>query len=203
MGRSVWLRWWWAWAAPAALLAVNVVWVAGVRSEVVGRGSLIGRRVGAIEGEVTRLTTKLRQLETAKGNLDKLRTELSSLRERQLAPMRQRLVPFLIDVVARSQKAGLTPDRIGYSAALDKKTGLVHFTAAYGLKGRYEQIRDLIYELEASPQFDVIESLGLRGQDDPSSLEVGVSLVVGTYFSDVDEALMKQYGVNEVRNAGE
>lgn len=196
----MWVRWWWAWLAPSVLLAVNVVWVGGLRSTLVGRGSLIGRRVASVEDEVTRLETKKRQLMGTKTDLTRLRDGLDTLRERQLAPMRARLVPFLVDVVDRSQKAGLSPEKIGYSPQQDKKTGLVHFSATYGLRGRYEQIRELIYRLESSPQFIVIDSLGLRGQDDPSSLDVSVALTVSTYFSDVDEALLRQIGASEVQH---
>ena len=194
----MWRRWWWAWLAPGLLLAVNIVWVAGLRSTFVGRGSLIGRRVTSLEDEVTRLEARQRQLSATKADVTHLRGGLDALRGHQLAPMRARLVPFLVDVVQRSQQAGLAPEKIGYSAQQDKKTGLVHFTATYGLKGRYEQIRELIYQLESSPQFIVIDSLGLRGQDDPSSLDVSVSLAVSTYFSDVDEALLRQLGVSGV-----
>jgi Tfp pilus assembly protein PilO len=202
-GGSVWLRWWWAWALPALLLTVNIVWLGGLRGAVLGRGSLMGRRVTELEGEVKRLDARRRQLDTTKHDLDTLEERLASLRDAQLAPMRERLVPFLVDVVERARTVGLNPQRIGYSVSEDKKSGLFHFVATYGLEGRYDQMRQLIYLLESSPQFIVIERLGLSGQDDASSLEVSVSLGLGTYFSDVDKELMHELGVTEVQRGEE
>lgn len=202
-GRSVWLTWWWAWALPAALLAGNVAWLGGLRGAVTGRGSLMGRRVTQLEGDVERLEARQRQLDATKHDLDTLQARLASLRNEQLAPMRERLVPFLVDIVDRARKAGLSPERIGYSVSEDKKSGLFHFTATYGLKGRYDQMRQLIYLLESSPQFVIIERFGLSGPDDASSVQVGVSLGLGTYFSDIDEELMRKLKVTEVQRAEE
>lgn len=197
-GASVWTRWWWAWTIPALVLIANLVWLIGLRGGVVGRGTLIERRVADLERGVARLESEKRHLVEAQAKLGTLREELTSLRQEQLAPMKDRLVPFLIDVVERSRQASLVPERIGYSYSQDKKTGLVHFNATYAVTGPYDRIRQLVYLLESSPQFVVIEGLGLSGNDDAASLDVKVQLTLGTYFSDVDEELLKELGVTEV-----
>jgi len=194
----VWVRWWWAWAIPALVLTANLVWLVGLRGGVVGRGTLIERRVSDLQRDVARLQADKRRLIEAQAKLGTLRDELTSLRQEQLAPMRERLVPFLIDVVERSRQASLTPERIGYSYSQEKKSGLVHFNAAYAVTGPYDRIRRLVYLLESSPQFVVIERLGLTGNDDAASLDVRVQLTLGTYFSDIDEQLLEELGVTEV-----
>lgn len=196
---SAWAKLWWMWVPVAVLVVANVVWMAGLRSSLIGRGSLIGRRVTDLEDSVRRLEARERQLASSEARLEALHERLTELREKQLAPMRDRLVPFLIDVVDRSREAGLSPLRIGYQVQVDDKTGLAHFVATYELTGRYEQIRQLIYLLESSPQFVVIERLGLNGTTDASSLEVKVALSVGTYFSDVDEELLKELKIKGVK----
>lgn len=197
-GGSVWVRWWWAWAIPAVILTANVVWLVGLRGGIVGRGTLIERRVATLEREVARLEADKRRLIDATARLSALRGEVATLRQEQLAPMRARLVPFLIDVVERSRESSLVPERIGYTYSQDEKTGLVHFNATYAVTGPYERIRRLVYLLESSPQFVVIESLGLTGSEDAGSLDVRVQLTLGTYFSDIDEELLRELGVTEV-----
>ncbi len=196
--RGAWLRLWYAWAPAAALVALNVVWLAGVRSAFLGRGSALAQQVTAAQSEVARLEGQDRQLEHAAQALADLRENLGTLRAQQMAPMRDRLVPFLNDVIRRAEASGLRPDRITYSVKRDTKSGLVYFSAHFDVKGSYEQIRRCVFALETSPQFILLEGLTLRGVDAATSLDVGVQLGVGTYFADLDEGLMKQLGVQEV-----
>ena len=197
-GRGTWLRLWYLWAPPAALMALNVVWLAGVRGTFLGRGSALAQQVAAAQSEAARLEGQARQLDHAAQALANLRENLGTLRKEQMAPMRDRLVPFLNDVIGRAEASGLRPDRIVYSVQRDKKSGLVYFSAHFDVKGSYEQIRRCVFELETSPQFILLEGLTLRGVDTATSLDVGVQLGVGTYFADLDEGLMKQLGVQEV-----
>ena len=193
-----WLRLWYVWVPSAALVALNVVWLAGVRGTFLGRGSALAREVASTQSQVAKLEGQKRQLERAAAALANLRENLGTLRKEQMAPMRERLVPFLNDVIARTEASGLRPDRITYAVKRDPKSGLVYFSAHFDVKGSYEQIRKCVFELETSPQFILLEGLGLRGGDTATSLDVGVQLGVGTYFADLDEDLMKQLGVREV-----
>lgn len=192
---GVWWRLWYVWLIPGLLVAVNVVWLGAVRGAVLGRGSLLARQVEQLEGDVRRLEGHKSQLERTEAQLLSLRENLATLRHEELGRMSERLVPFLDDVVQRAQDAGLRPERIGYAVQRDEKTGLVRFSASYSVEGGYEQVRECVSSLESSPQFVIVEDLGLRGRDDASSLAVGVQLTVATYFSDTDETLLKQLGV--------
>ena len=193
---SAWLRLWYVWAVPALVAVLNLVWMAQVRGKVLGRGPLLTRQVQDAEAQVGRLDGQLRQLEAAAAGLTRLQENLVELRRQQLAPMRERLIPFLTDVVKRTQEAGLQPERISYTAQRDEKSGLVYFSATYALTGGYEKIRRCVHLLESSPQFIVIQSFGLQGQAAPTTSDVTVQLTLGTYFADFDEALLKQLGVD-------
>ena len=197
-GRSPWLKLWYLWVPAAVVILLNVLWLAGMRGALLGRGSLLAGQVSETQAEVKRLETQLQQLERTTKELSDLQANLDALREKRLASMRERLVPFITDVVRRVQEAGLQAERIGYAAIRDEKSGLVYFTATFGVKGGYEQIRRCVFLLESSPQFVLLENLGLRGDDSAASLNVGVQLTVGTYFSDLDERLLQQLGVSEV-----
>jgi len=197
-GRGVWLRLWYLWMPAGALVLLNVTWLAGLRGSVVGRGSILANQVGALEVEVNRLEGHSRELERQTRNLAELQENLGALRRDRLAPMHARLVTFLSDLVNRVHEAGLNPDRLAYSAQRQEKSGLVYFVASFAVKGSYEQLRRCVFLLESSPQFVLVDQLTLRGDENASSLDVGIQLAVGTYFSDLDERLMKDLGVKEV-----
>jgi len=197
-GSSAWGRLWFVWVIPALLVIANVVWLAGLRGAVIGQGTWLAQRVAATEEEVQRLEQQQRALAGARRAVEELRTSLDDLRAQRLRGMRERLVPFLVDVVERTQRAGLQPERINYTAKADEKIGFVQFTAVYSLTGQYEAIRRCIYLLEESPQLAIIERLALRGDEHLTSMDVGVQLTVSTYFTDMDRALMAEFGVEEV-----
>jgi len=200
--RSPWLRFWVAWAVPGLVTVLNIVWLAGMRSTLLGRGSYLTRQVNEAEEQVRRLEGQVASLSETRESLAALRGQFSDLREKQLGSMGGRLVPFLADVVKRAADAGLASERISYQASVDNKSGLVLFSAGYELNGSYEQIRQYVHLLEASPQLVVIERMDLKGQEDASSLEISVRMTVGTYFFDVDRELMKKLGVTEVQSEG-
>lgn len=195
---SAWGRHWWAWAVPSLVLAANLAWIVGFRNAVLQRGTALGSRVEQLQSDVARLETSSRKLAEMQGQLEGLRGDLDILRRDQLSGMRSRLVPFLQEVVRLGEEAGLKAERIAYSYSKDPKSGLVYFSASYGVKGTYEQIRRCVYLMETSPQFIVLEGLGLRGDPSSTSLEISVQLTMGTYFSEVDEALIQELGVKEV-----
>ncbi len=196
--RNAWIRLWYLWTPPLVVVVLNVVWLAGLRGALVGRDSQLAQRLSRAEEAVSKLEGQAEQLDRTEKALANLQGNLSTLREEEMAPMKERLVPFLTDVLKRTQEAGLRVERLAYAATRDKKSGLVYFTASYAVKGSYEQIRRCAFLLESSPEFVTLDGLTLRGDDSASSLEVAVQLVVGTFFADLDEALMKELGVREV-----
>lgn len=195
---GAWGRHWWAWAVPSLVLAANLAWIVGFRTAVLQRGSMLESQVEQLQSDVARLEAASRKLAATRGQLDDLRTNLDVLRRDQLSGMRGRLIPFIEEVVRLGDKAGLKVEQIAYSYSRDLKSGLVYFTASYAVKGTYEQIRQCVFLMETSPQFIVLEGLGLRGDSSSTSLEIGVQLTMGTYFSEVDEALVRELGIKEV-----
>ena len=127
-----------------------------------------------------------------------LEADLGTLRKERLGSMRERLVSFLVDINKRTNAAGLRPERISYTADVDKKSGMVHFSAIFAVAGTYEEVRRCVSLLESSPQFVVVERLTLRSEDGQSSLGVGVQLSVGTYFVDADTGMLRQLGIEDL-----
>lgn len=196
--RSPWLRLWYLWAIPGVIVILNAVWLLGLRSAILGRGSLLARQRTLVESDVSTLDAQHNKLARAEEALAELQTSLKTLRQDELGSMRRRLVRFLVDVVRRAETAGLGPERVSYSLTPDPKSGLAHFTAAYSVSGTYEQIRRCVKELESSPEFILVERMALRGEENASSLNVAVQLTVGTYFADMDAGLIKDLGIVEL-----
>jgi hypothetical protein len=195
--RSAWWQRWYLWVVPLFVVVLNGVWLLGLRGAVLGRGSLLATQAERLQADVSRLRAHDARLQHTHKALGTLQDDLVRLRGKELGSMQARLVPFLLDVVRRAEEAGLQPERISYRASTEKKSGLIHFAATYGVSGTYEQVRRCINLLETSPQFVLIERLALRGDETASSLDVGVQVTVGTYFSEMDEHLMKNLGVTE------
>jgi Tfp pilus assembly protein PilO len=198
MSRSAWLRLWYAWAIPAAVIVANAIWLFGVRGAVIGRGPLLAKQQAVLEAEVASLTAQRDGLARAQASLASLEGDLGALRKQQLGSMRERLVSFLVDIARRTQAAGLRPERISYQVQPDKKTGLVHFSATYNVTGSYEEIRRCVNLLEGSPQFVIVERLALRGDETAVSLEVSVQLTVSTFFADADTGMLRELGLDEL-----
>jgi len=195
--RAAWLRLWFVWAVPALIVIANALWLFGLRSAVLGRGSLLVRQKAELEADVAALSGKRDALASAQGALTSLQSDLGSLRRVQLGSMRERLVSFLVDVAKRTHAAGLVPERISYAASADAKSGMVHFLATFNLSGTYEQIRRCVNLLEGSPQFVVVERLGLRSDEGATSLAIEVQLAVGTYFVDADTGMLRELGIED------
>jgi Tfp pilus assembly protein PilO len=198
MRRSAWLRLWFVWAIPSALIAANAIWLFGVRGAVLGRGPLLAKQKASLETEVAELTAQRKTLSSAQATLDSLQRDLGALRQEQLGSMRERLVSFLVDVARRTQAAGLRPERISYTAQPDKKSGLVHFAAVFSVIGTYEEVRRCVNLLEVSPQFVIVERLALRSDDSAASLDVSVQLTVATFFADADTGMLRELGVEDL-----
>jgi Tfp pilus assembly protein PilO len=196
-GRQAWWRLWYVWLIPALIVLLNAFWLLGLRGVVLGRGSLLAKQKAQVEADVGKLKVQVDALARTQEGLAALQENLGALRQRQLGSMRGRLVRFLLDVVRRAEAAGLKPERITYQAKPEKKSKLTHFSAQYALDGTYEQVRECVKLLESSPQFVIVEHLALRGDEQASSLEIGLQLSVATYFSDVDEAFLKSLGITQ------
>ena len=196
--RSAWVRLWFVWLIPALLVAANGVWLFGLRATVLGRGSLLAKQRDAVAAEVGKLAAQRATLAAAQQSLDALEGNLGAMRREQLGSMRERLVSFLVDITKRSHAAGLRPERINYAAEADAKTGMVHFSAIFGLSGTYEELRRCVNLLESSPQFVVVERLMVRSDDGADSLAVNVQLSVGTYFVDADTGMLRQLGIEDL-----
>jgi Tfp pilus assembly protein PilO len=201
IGRGAWLRLWYLWVPPAVLVVLNVIWLAGLRGSVVGRGSILTKQVTDVEVDVNKLESHARELDRQTKALADLQQNLGTLRRDRLAPMRARLVPFLADLMKRTREAGLNPERLSYAARREERSGLVYFAASFGVKGSYDQIRRCVFLLESSPQFLLVDQLSLRGDENAGSLDIGIQLAVGTYFADLDEDLLRELGVKEVTGA--
>lgn len=196
--RGVWLRYWYLWAMPALVVIVNGVWLFWMQGQFLGGGTLLEHRAEQLEKAVAALQTDKKHMQRSLNDLRTLQVALTGLRDTQLATMRQRLIPFLVDVVKRAQEAGLAVERVGYSLKKDDKSGLVFFTASYNVKGTYEQIRRCVFLIETSPQFIILDTVSLHGQEGPTSLEVSVQLSMGTYFSDIDPDVLSKIDLKEI-----
>jgi Tfp pilus assembly protein PilO len=58
------------------------------------------------------------------------------------------------------------------------------------VKGRYEQIRQMIAALQSSPEFLIVESITFKGDEASNSQELAIGVRVATYLSEADRATL-------------
>ncbi len=92
-----------------------------------------------------------------------------------------RLASVLEEVYSLTRKVGLRPSTIGYAIAPEPGIDVLRMT--FQVDGRYADIKRLLGGFEASPQFFVVETVGVSL--DPAQPDIlHVSFVVGRFFRD-------------------
>ena len=61
-----------------------------------------------------------------------------------------------------------------------------------GVEGEYRQIREMLAELQSSPEFLLVEGLSLSGDDDPVSQELKISVRIATFLVEADPQQLRR-----------
>jgi hypothetical protein len=108
-----------------------------------------------------------------------LRDGLESFYADTLGARKERLAPMIEEVDALTHKAGFMPQTVAF--AEQPVPGAERFSLTFQIDGRYADIRRLLYVLETSPKFFVLERVSVAMDENaPDVLRVG--LTVSHYF---------------------
>ena len=112
----------------------------------------------------------------------------------------ERLTGILRSVGTATRSAGLLPGTYSYSAAEDRATGFIRFGVRFSVEGEYQQIRRMLASLQSSPEFLVVETLTLAGDEDPVKRELTISVGVATFLAEADRDQLRRLtgGVTEI-----
>ena len=161
-------------------------------SESGGRRAQVRNQVDELEREIARLDGLLMATTTDRDRVAELERQFSHLYEDVFGDLNDRLTDILRAVGSATRNAGLLPDSFAYSADEERGTGFIRFGVRFSVEGEYGQIRQMLAELQASPEFLVVQNLGLSGDEDPVSRDLGISVSIATYLAEADEQQLRR-----------
>ncbi len=178
---------------PAVVLCLGTIALfAWQTSESGGRRAQVRDRVLDLEAELARVEGLMRATGGDREWVEETERQFTTLHDEVFGTLDGRLTDILRAVGSATRNAGLLPGSYSYSAQEDTKTGFVRFSINFGVEGEYPQIREMLAELQSSPEFLLVEGLSLAGDDDPVSRELKISVRIATFLVEADPQQLRR-----------
>ncbi len=161
-------------------------------SESGGRRAQVRSQINDLESEIARLDGLLAATTTDRDRVAELERQFSHLYADVFGDLDDRLTDILRAVGSATRNAGLLPESFAYSANEERGTGFIRFGVQFSVEGEYGQIRQMLAELQASPEFLVVQNLSLSGDEDPVSHVLGINVSIATYLAEADEQQLRR-----------
>ena len=166
-----------------ALLAVNVlVYAVLVRPrarsvrQIRAESQPSRERLKEREAEVKGREDALAALDRAKADLEKLRRDVLSSRDR-------RMIEVQLELAQLARQFGINLQRVQYENKKLEEEGLERFAMVVPLSGGYSNLRKFLQAVETSDKFLVIEQVALATGHEGGAL-IDLSITLATYFDD-------------------
>ncbi len=178
---------------PAVMVCIGAAALyAWQTSESGGRRAQVRGQIDGLEAELARLDGLLKATSADRDRVAELERQFSLLYADVFGDLNDRLTDILRAVGSATRNAGLLPARFTYSANDDRGTGFIRFGVQFSVVGEYRQIRQMLAELQASPEFLVVEKLSLSGDEDPVSRELSMTVSIATYLAEADPQQLRR-----------
>ncbi len=161
-------------------------------SESGGRRAQVRERITELEQSIARLEELERAVSSDRDRVAELEQQFATLHDDVFGKLEERLTEILRAVGSATRNAGLLPGSYSYSAADERETGLIRFGVKFSVEGRYEQIRQMLAELQSSPQFLIVEGLSLSGDEAPVSQDLTISVSLATFLVEADPQQLRR-----------
>ncbi len=183
---------WWrliaVWVPAVVLCLLNIVVYAWLSSSSGGRAAGLREKVAECEEQVVELKGIRQAVQDERSQVEELDQELDTLHLQTFGGLDDRLTNILRAVGSATREAGLLPGKYNYSATDESKLQLVRFGISFAVIGEYQQIRQMLQALGASPEFLVVDRIKLKGEEGMTSQELRITVEVATYLSEADRA---------------
>jgi Tfp pilus assembly protein PilO len=200
----------WRRLLPVWLPAVGLCVIAAAAylwqsSESGGRSAGVRRQIEELEAEKARLEGLLSQVEGERATVAQVNESFDRLYGQVFRSLDDRLTTILREIGLATRSAGLLPGGYKYQAETDQKTGYIRFSIGFSVMGEYAQIRKLIAAVQSSPEFLVVESIAIAGDEKSAGHELTVAVKVATYLSDADRATLDRLtgGIRQTAGDGD
>lgn len=187
----------WRRLAAVWLPAVAVCVAAGAfylwqTSESGGRRAQVRGDIVELEQAIARLEAIQRATAGDRQRVAELEAQFVTLHEEVFGGLDARLTDILRAVGSATRNAGLLPGVYSYTAADDRDTGFIRFGIQFSVEGRYEQIREMLADLQSSQEFLIVEGLSFTGDEEPVSQELRISVSLSTFLVEADREQLRR-----------
>ncbi|MGD9253687.1 MAG: GspMb/PilO family protein [Holophagae bacterium] len=178
---------------PAVLICVLAAGVFVWRTSESGSARFrIANQVQDLEAELVRLEQVRTEAAADSERVAELEVQFAALYEEVFGSLDGRLTGIMRAVGSATRGAGLLAGSYSYSATEDSRTGLIRFIVRYSVEGEYPQIRQMLAALQSSPEFLVVDTLSLAGDEDPVTRNLDISVSVSTFLAEADLAQLQR-----------
>jgi Tfp pilus assembly protein PilO len=180
------------WLPAIALCAAAAGFYVWQTSESGGRRAQVRDRVLELEAGLEKLEGLSLAAGGDRARVAKLEQQFTTLHGDVLGSLEERLTDILRAVGSATRNAGLLPGSYSYSASEDRDSGFIRFGIQFAVEGQYRQIRQMLAELQASPEFLVVEGLSLSGDEEPVRQELNISVRIITFLVEADPQYLRR-----------
>lgn len=167
----------------AVLLAGNVFFFFTYRVQYQSRLQDLDTRLEDAQRRLQEAQRSRSAAEEQLASYDKVRADLQHLYDERWSTQSRRFTRLFEEVkrlatVSRFDPRSFNFSRTESTQSVNKETGIgsTAVSVSFTVQGTYQQVRQLINLLELSPQFIIIDGLGLAGGSDTKSLTMNIRL---------------------------
>ena len=152
-----------------ALFVANAIFFFTYRVQYESRLQALDTRLKQAENDLQRARDKRIAAEQQLASYSKAQSDLETLYNQKWATKAERLTALINELKKMGARTQLDPNSMSFSQAQDKdaqKTGRIGtsiVTITFSVHGTYQQVRQLINQLELSNQFVIIDAIHLGG----------------------------------------
>ena len=180
------------WLPVVVLCVVSAGFFVWQTSESGGRRNLVRNQIEDLEAEIARLERMQAEAAADRASVAQINSQFDLLYNQTFGDLDQRLTGILRAVGSATREAGLLPETFSYSANDNRATGFIRFGIRFSVDAEYEQIRQMIAAVQASPEFLVIEDLNLVGDEESLTRDLSISVTLATFLAEADEAQLRR-----------
>jgi Tfp pilus assembly protein PilO len=189
---SAWRRLLKFWLPAVMLCLASLALYGWQTSDSLGQAARRRSRAEELRFEIKRLSVLESQTASDSEAAIRLQEELEEIQSKVFGNLDQRLTNILREVREAPRQAGLLPGGFTYSIDEDRDLELTQFQIAFAVNGEYQQIRKMLEKLQTSPEFLIVDRIGIAGEEETMSTVLRISIQVSTYLADIDEEELRR-----------
>jgi Tfp pilus assembly protein PilO len=188
---AVWRRLWPYWVAAMLFMLGNIAVYVAQTGTAMNRESRLRSDVQELEQEVVRLQRIQREAEADRAAVADIESRLREFKDSILGSPEERLIAILREIGTATRSAGLLTEGYRYRFSTNSDAPLLLFGISFRVVGRYDQIRQLLGEIQTSAQFLAVSRISFSGETDARQRQLDISIQMETYFAVDDEASLR------------